>query len=64
MKNFTISFLLPLLIVFSFIACSNDSSNDDSVAENSTGDYWPTAVDNNWVFTQNGEETTMRIIGT
>lgn len=64
MKNFTTSFLLPLLMAFSFVACTNDSSNDDSAAENSTGDYWPTTVDNNWVFTQNGEETTMKIIGT
>lgn len=63
MKNFTTSFLLPLLIAFSFVACTNDSSNDDSTAENSTGDYWPTTVDNNWVFTQDGEETTMKIIG-
>lgn len=63
MKNFTTSFLLSLLIAFSFTACSDDSSNDDSSAENSTGDYWPTTVDNNWVFTQDGEETTMKIIG-
>jgi hypothetical protein len=63
MKNFATSFLLPLLIAFSFTACSSDSSNDESAAQNSTGDYWPTTVDNNWIFTQDGEETTMKIIG-
>ncbi|WP_268846791.1 hypothetical protein [Flavobacterium aestivum] len=63
MKNFTTSFLLSLLATFFFTACSNDSSDDAPVAENSTGDYWPTTVDNNWVYAQNGEETSMKIIG-
>lgn len=63
MKKFTTSFLVSLLIAFSFTACSSDSSNDDSAPQNSTDDYWPTAVDNNWVFSQNGEQTTMKIIG-
>ncbi|MBW4361890.1 hypothetical protein [Flavobacterium taihuense] len=63
MKKFTTSFLLTFLITFSFIACTNNSSDDDSTTENSTGDYWPTTVDNNWVFTQNGEETNIKIIG-
>jgi hypothetical protein len=63
MKNFTTSFLLSLLIVFSFTACSSDSSNEEPAAQNSVGDYWPTTVDNNWIFTQDGEDTTMKIIG-
>jgi hypothetical protein len=63
MKKFTTSFLLSLLIAFSFAACSDDSSDNGAVAGNSTADYWPTSVDNNWVYIQDGEETSMKIIG-
>jgi hypothetical protein len=63
MKKITTSILLSLFIAFSFTACSSDSSNDETSAQNSNGDYWPTALDNNWVFTQNGKETNMKIIG-
>jgi hypothetical protein len=62
MKKITTSFLLMLLVAFFFTACSSDSSNDDSDVQNSS--YWPTAVDNNWVFFQDGDEITMKIIGT
>jgi hypothetical protein len=61
MKQFTTSFLFSLFIAFSFIACS-DSSNDSNT-ENTNGDYWPTTLDNSWVFLQDGEETSMKIIG-
>lgn len=54
--------LLALLMSSSlFISCSNDSDNEDT-AEASTGDYWPTAVNNQWVMDQNGTESTMKIV--
>lgn len=60
MKNFIVSFVL-LLTAISFTAC-NDSSEDDD-AQDSTGDYWPTSIDNNWVYDQDGAETSITIIG-
>ena len=54
--------LLALLMSSSlFISCSNDSDNDTG-AETSTGDYWPTAINNQWVLDQNGTQSTMKII--
>jgi hypothetical protein len=54
--------LLALLMSSSlFISCSNDSDNENT-AEASTGDYWPTAVNNQWVLDQDGTESTMKII--
>ena len=54
--------LLALLMSSSlFISCSNDSDNENT-AEASTGDYWPTAVNNQWVLDQNGTESTMKIV--
>jgi len=59
MKKFITSFLL-LLTAISFTSCNNDSSDDDN-AQDSTGDYWPTSVDNNWVYTQDGVENSIKI---
>lgn len=55
--------LLLTLFVFSFllISCENEST-DMEPAENSTGDYWPTALDNQWILNQNGTDVTMKII--
>lgn len=58
-------FIVPIIFlstVISFTSCSNDSSNN--VAQNSTGDYWPTSVDNNWIYGQDATETSIKIIGT
>ena len=62
MKKYIIPFGL-LLIAITFISCSNDSSDNSSV-QDSTGDYWPTSVDNNWVYTQDGADTSIKIITT
>jgi hypothetical protein len=62
MKKITASIFLSLFIALSFTAC-NDSSNDSENTENSNEDYWPTSVDNSWVYTQNSQEKTMKIIG-
>lgn len=56
------SFLLSLLMAISFAGCSNDSTGNKN--QNSTGDYWPTSVDNNWVYTQGTSEISIKIIGT
>lgn len=61
MKKITTTLLLGLLVSFLFTACTNEPSDDSSDDQNST--YWPTKVDNNWVFASDGEETTMKIIG-
>lgn len=55
--------LLLTLFVFSFllISCENEST-DMEPAGNSTGDYWPTALDNQWILNQNGTDVTMKII--
>ena len=63
MKKITNFLLLSLFISFSFFSCSSDSSNDEVAGGISTGDYWPTTIGNSWVFTQEGEESTMEIIG-
>lgn len=57
----SIALLTLLMSSFLFISCSNDSDNENS-AEASIGDYWPTAINNQWVLDQNGMESTMKII--
>lgn len=47
--------------LFLLNSCQSDS-DDESKAEASTGDYWPTAVGNQWVMDQDGSEVTMKII--
>ncbi|PXY46206.1 hypothetical protein [Flavobacterium hydrophilum] len=61
-KNNIASFLLSLLTVISLTGCSDDSTDNEN--QNSTGDYWPTSVDNNWVYTQDTDEISIKIIGT
>ena len=52
-----------MLLVTGFVltSCSSDDSNGSS-PEESTVDYWPTAVGNEWVLAQSGSETTMKIL--
>nr|WP_315222544.1 hypothetical protein [uncultured Flavobacterium sp.] len=46
-----------------FVSCSNDSDNpNEETPEASKGDYWPTAVGNQWVLNQSGSETIMKIL--
>lgn len=47
-----------------FVSCSSDTDNptNEETPEVSTGDYWPTAIGNQWVLNQGGSETTMKII--
>lgn len=59
MKKITISFVLLFTAIF-FVACSDDSS--DSTPD-STGDYWPTSVGNNWVYTKDGTDASATITG-
>lgn len=60
------SFALMTLFVSTslLISCSSDSGSDDETPEASQGDYWPAAVGNQWVLSQGGTETTMKIIST
>lgn len=61
-KSFIASFLLSLLMTISFTGCSTDSTGNEN--QNSAGDYWPTSVDNNWVYTQKGVDNSIKIIET
>lgn len=63
MKNFKVILFLTLFVAFSFTSCSSDSSNGEENSGNSTGDYWPTAINNSWVYSANKKESTMKIIG-
>ena len=61
-KNNIASFLLSLLMVISLIGCSDDDSTGNE-NQNSTGDYWPAALNNQWEFSQNGvDQEPMKII--
>ncbi|MBO9584529.1 MAG: hypothetical protein J7574_10265 [Flavobacterium sp.] len=51
--------ILFVMTGFMLTSCSNDSS-DEGVGE-STGDYWPSKVGNQWVFNQDGSESTVKI---
>lgn len=59
MKKITISIVLLFTAIF-FVACSDDSS--DSTPD-SAGDYWPTSVGNNWVYTKDGTDASAKITG-
>ncbi|MXO07422.1 hypothetical protein [Flavobacterium sp. HBTb2-11-1] len=54
-KCFAILFVMTGLM---FNSCSSDS--EESAGE-STGDYWPSKVGNQWVFDQDGSESTVKI---
>lgn len=63
MKKLKSLALLTLFVSTSlFTSCSSDSGSDDSTPENSQADYWPTAVGNQWVFSQSGTDTSMKIV--
>ncbi len=76
-KNNTASFLLTLFMAISLTGCSNDDSTSnenqnltdnqnliDNKKQNLTGDYWPTSVDNAWVYTQGTKEISTKIAET
>lgn len=61
MKNLKSTFVLTFILsMFLLVSCDKD----DNPAQNSTGDYWPTAINNQWVLNQDGIESTIKIIST
>ncbi|WP_031453420.1 hypothetical protein [Flavobacterium chungangense] len=60
-KNIAL-FLFSLLMVISLTGCSDDSTGNEN--QNLTGDYWPTSVNNAWVYTGGTDEISIKIIGT
>lgn len=44
---------------FILTSCSNDDSSES--AGESTGDYWPSKVGNQWIFSRDGTESTLKI---
>lgn len=62
MKNLKITFILTLFVTtFLFISCQSDAT-DENDSKDSTGDYWPMAIGNQWVSSLGGNEYTMKII--
>ncbi|KAF2336811.1 TapB family protein [Flavobacterium ginsenosidimutans] len=55
-KCFTILFVMT---GFMLTSCSSDSGE---TAGESTGDYWPSKVGNQWIFDQDGSESTIKIL--
>lgn len=54
-----------LLLVFVLTSCSKDEAAAvDEPGGVSTGDYWPTAINNTWVLDENGTTSTMKMIST
>lgn len=49
------------LLIVTGLMLTSCSNNDESTAGESTGDYWPTAVGNQWKLDQNGKESVMKI---
>ncbi|CAM2850620.1 hypothetical protein [Flavobacterium frigoris] len=62
-KNY---FVAVLLIAFlSFTSCSSDDSSSNGTAEVSSESYWPLAVNNQWVYNENGSlAAPVKITGT
>lgn len=58
MKKIVMALLFASL---SLVSCSSDDSGE-SYGE-STGNYWPMAVNNTWTFDNNGSSSDIRIIG-
>lgn len=65
MKKF--NFLALLTLVFSSLlitSCSSDDSSSDVSTEVASDSYWPLAINNQWVYNENGEPSTVKITGT
>lgn len=56
--------VLALLFVSALFttSCSSDDSNGPSLGE-TTGNYWPMAVNNTWTFSSNGGSSDVKLIG-
>lgn len=55
-----ISFILLFTSVF-LTSCSSDDGESNGT---STGNYWPMAVNNSWLFDNNGTSEETKILGT
>jgi hypothetical protein len=66
MKKITLLALFTLLFSSLLItSCSNDDSISDDSYGVSSGDYWPLAINNQWIYKENGSETSpSKITGT
>lgn len=62
-----INFLALLTLLFSSMlitSCSSDDSASDVSTEIAGDSYWPLAINNQWVYSENGEPSTVKITGT
>lgn len=63
MKKIKSFALMTLFVSVSLLtSCSSDSGSEDETPQASQGDYWPTAVGNQWVLRQGGTDLTMKIL--
>lgn len=60
--SFKYYFILITFISLFITSCTSDSSSEVDDGGVSSGDYWPSALNNQWVLNQNGVESTMKII--
>jgi hypothetical protein len=51
-KNYFVAFLL--IAFLSITSCSSDDSSSDATAEVSSESYWPLAVNNQWIYNEDG----------
>lgn len=65
MKKINYFALLTLLFSAMLItSCSSDDSSSEVSNEVSTDSYWPLALNNQWVYNENGVASTIKITGT
>lgn len=73
MKKITFAIFALLIATTTMTSCENESIDSDidltnpenPGGGNPSGDYWPTAINNQWVFSQNGvAQAPMKLIGT
>ncbi|HEY4617362.1 MAG TPA: hypothetical protein VIH09_04130 [Flavobacterium sp.] len=64
MKKINFLALLTLLASMLITSCSSDDSSSDVSTEVASDSYWPLAINNQWVYTENGEPYTVKITGT
>jgi hypothetical protein len=65
MKKTTLMALFALLFSSLLItSCSSDDSSSDVPKEVSSESYWPLAINNQWIYNENGVPSTVKITGT
>lgn len=62
MKDLKNVFTLPFFFSFFLVTSCQSDSVEEAESKSLTGDYWPTAIGNQWISSFNGKESSMKII--